>query len=463
MRCSSRDTVAAAGHVLTLFWLMVVLSCGEDAPTAIDDRALDTAGKPAVGDPTVVGTDPMEAPQDTTLDVRVLGTNFDRGSRADLALNCEIECFLSEKVKTNTTRYVSSGELVANITIAADAVVELYDVLITTSKGKRGIGIELFAIKVGHPNPQTGYTEFTVDRLPGAKTCEGIALNEHRDVTGFCSYQKADRRAFLWRMGGEVVDLGLGHPEDLSDFGDPIVVGQTGPPETRVAAVWGSGGSPAVVLPQLAVDGCSGGAALGVNGAGDLVAGYACKVVGGATRSIPVTWTGSGSNWSEPQPLPLPDGYYGGRGVDVSTNGVILGHLFSEDPEPDGARYFVWFPPYLSAQRVPPGGYTYLGLFSVNDNGDVVGTTTAVRGWESLLWRRNGSTWDSPVNIGGGSARGVNLAAQVTGIDGNEVYVWSASAGKVYLDQGIGYDINDRGDIVGTYLMNERAVLWLAP
>jgi alpha-tubulin suppressor-like RCC1 family protein len=50
-------------------------------------------------------------------------------------------------VATNSTRFVSSGELVANITIAVSASVGFYDIVVTTSKGKKGIGSELFAVK----------------------------------------------------------------------------------------------------------------------------------------------------------------------------------------------------------------------------------------------------------------------------------------------------------------------------
>lgn len=124
-----------------LMLCLLCFSCGEDSPTAVSNRPSDSAGKPATGDPAVTATDPTSAAQGVTLDVRVLGSNFDRGSRADLALNCEVDCTLSDKVKTNSTSYVSSAELVANITIATDATVDLYDVLVTTSRGKRGIGI----------------------------------------------------------------------------------------------------------------------------------------------------------------------------------------------------------------------------------------------------------------------------------------------------------------------------------
>jgi len=114
-----------------------------DAGPAMDPAKAAPAA--AAGDPTVDAVDPAAAPQDTTLDIRVLGSNYDRGSTAQLAL----DGVPTPKVTTNSTRYKNSGELIANITVAADAPVAAYDVLVTTSRGKKGIGIEKFAVTEG--------------------------------------------------------------------------------------------------------------------------------------------------------------------------------------------------------------------------------------------------------------------------------------------------------------------------
>lgn len=100
------------------------------------------------GDPTVTATDPDSATQDTTLDVVVTGSNFDAGSAAQWA----IDGVPSLKVHTNTTHFVNPRRLVANITIASDADAALYDVVVTASNGKKGIGTELFAIKQKAPD-----------------------------------------------------------------------------------------------------------------------------------------------------------------------------------------------------------------------------------------------------------------------------------------------------------------------
>jgi len=102
------------------------------------------------GDPTVDNVDPPNAPQDTTLDVRVQGSNYDRSSTVTLLLHGNP----TTKVRTNSTRFRNSGELIANITIDADADTAAYDVLVTASGGKKGIGVEKFTVTVGTVNVQ---------------------------------------------------------------------------------------------------------------------------------------------------------------------------------------------------------------------------------------------------------------------------------------------------------------------
>jgi hypothetical protein len=84
------------------------------------------------------------AEQDVTLDVRVLGSGYDQGSKVDFLLDGTP----TPKLRTNRTTFVSATEVVANITIAVDAVVSAYDVQVTTSRGKKGIGIDRFMVTV---------------------------------------------------------------------------------------------------------------------------------------------------------------------------------------------------------------------------------------------------------------------------------------------------------------------------
>jgi hypothetical protein len=91
---------------------------------------------------TVTAATPPAAPADTTLNVQISGTGFDRGSVAAF----EINGVPDPKLRVNSTKYSRSTLLIANVTIAVDAATTFYDIAVTTSKGKKGIGTELFAV-----------------------------------------------------------------------------------------------------------------------------------------------------------------------------------------------------------------------------------------------------------------------------------------------------------------------------
>jgi hypothetical protein len=121
-------------------------ACTDSQPTGVDADPLVLArGGGGAGNPSVYATDPTEAPRGTTLDVRVLGANFDDGSTVTFKLGGKP----TKKVKTNSTSYVSTEELVANITIEVDADTALYDVEVMTSRKRKGIGTEMFRVKAG--------------------------------------------------------------------------------------------------------------------------------------------------------------------------------------------------------------------------------------------------------------------------------------------------------------------------
>ncbi|HEY6110619.1 MAG TPA: hypothetical protein VIV56_17075, partial [Gemmatimonadales bacterium] len=109
---------------------------------------------------TVTATNPDSAIQDTTLDVVVSGSGFDQGSQAQWA----IAGVPTTKVHTNSTQFVTTRKLIANVTIAADADTGLYDVIVTASTGKKGIGSELFAIRLNKnaaADPEIAYSGLT--------------------------------------------------------------------------------------------------------------------------------------------------------------------------------------------------------------------------------------------------------------------------------------------------------------
>jgi hypothetical protein len=118
--------------------LIGLAACDNHSPT------LPTINAAATGsEVTVSAAVPDSATQDTTLDVTISGSGFASGADAQWGQGG----VPSPSVRTNSTRFVSSRKLIANITIAADAATGLYDVIVTNLSGKKGIGTELFAVK----------------------------------------------------------------------------------------------------------------------------------------------------------------------------------------------------------------------------------------------------------------------------------------------------------------------------
>ncbi len=144
MRAPKRSAVWMSA--VLLLTLIVCAGCSDQSLTTPSISASASGG-----DPTVTATVPDSATQDATLDVTVNGSNFDAGSVAEWA----IDGVASVKVHTNSTRFVNSRRLIANITIAVDADPVLYDVIVTAATGKKGIGTELFAVKQKQVNPGT--------------------------------------------------------------------------------------------------------------------------------------------------------------------------------------------------------------------------------------------------------------------------------------------------------------------
>lgn len=99
-------------------------------------------GAVAVADITVEDSDPREAMQDTTLDVRVLGSGFEPGAEVRFLVGGKT----TRNVVTNATSFVSSTEVVANVSIALDADTVLYDIEVANGPRRRGVGTELFKV-----------------------------------------------------------------------------------------------------------------------------------------------------------------------------------------------------------------------------------------------------------------------------------------------------------------------------
>ncbi len=130
-------------------WLMasliaIVAACGRDVSGPQTARVIGPASyaKASTGF-SLSSVSPDTASLSTTLDVQISGSGFADGMVASWQLSGVAD---PTQVKTNSTRFVSSKQLVANITISGSATAAKWDVAIY-SGGKTGIGSELGVLK----------------------------------------------------------------------------------------------------------------------------------------------------------------------------------------------------------------------------------------------------------------------------------------------------------------------------
>jgi hypothetical protein len=109
----------------------------------------------------VTSADPPSAEQGTiNLNVAIKGKGFDRSAKARFFLTGTTN---PGGITVNSTRFVNSTELEANIDVAEDAVVSSFDIMVTASRGRTGKGTELFSVK---------------EKSTGKPTCEVLPLPE---------------------------------------------------------------------------------------------------------------------------------------------------------------------------------------------------------------------------------------------------------------------------------------------
>ena len=163
-------------RILVLAALAGAIGCG-DPPTqpGVDSVSLAKGGNGGGGGPKVRQTDPDSAPQDITLDVRVLGSGFEPGAVATFLL----DGVATGGVRTNSTGFVSAKELVANITISEDAIIDLYDVeVFLAGPGRRGIGADLFAVVEKGPAQDPPITVTFEDRAGDNIRSDGRVIGD---------------------------------------------------------------------------------------------------------------------------------------------------------------------------------------------------------------------------------------------------------------------------------------------
>ena len=329
--------------------VILALACGEPRSTEPDTAGPAFAKAPS--GPTVTTTVPDNAPQDTTLDVRVLGTGYDAGSRVDLALAGTPD---PVNVHTNSTRFVSSTEVVANITISRTAILASYDVVVLTSKGKKGIGTELFLIRAVNDIGTLGGSGAIARGVNALGMIVGSSANSSGYGQAFV-WTETDGMSALPSLAG--YNTGSGYAVNDAE----IIVGGSGSTSVR----WVPAGSGTWTVQDLGGLGGTWGSAFAINESGT-IAGYSADAAG---TSRPFRWTQTGGMVA----LSAPSGAAEGQARGINEQGTIVGFYH---PTATEQQAIAW-PASGAAVELPLcSGGTTATAYAINDADVVVGTCT---------------------------------------------------------------------------------------
>jgi len=393
-------------RALTATAALLTVACTRELPTGTDDLSVRSAKASGGGSPSPSGivissASPNAAKRDTTLDVRILGSGFDRNMTAKWALNG----VTTSEVVVNSTRYVSATELVANITVKPTAPLADYDIVVTSTKtGKPGIGTEKFEVVLEAPLPGLGGS-YTV----------ATSINDAGQIAGYSTTAtSATDRPVMWD-GGVVRDL---LPQGYTG-GQAKAINATGQvvgwviktsTNTIVPFVWSSS---AGFRELPALPGQTNSAAYAINDGG-MIAGYsgpsAVVWVNGAVSPI-VTVAGSNADamginsngdvvghyyqstgdahpfiWRSSTGMQLLNALDGNRGyvTDINDEGKIVGY----GPLAGSATSYAFVIENGVARRISSASLGATTAYSISVNGDVVGTDALGRG---IIWNISGS------------------------------------------------------------------------
>ena len=398
----------AAVAVVALF-----SACTRELPTSANDLSVQNAKGGAGGTttsggggPIVSAASPRMSKRDTTLDVRIFGSGFDR----NLTARWGKAGVATSDVLVNSTRYVSSTELVANITVTSNAELTKYDILLTSSKGgKPGIGTEQFEVVLelpltslggdyngayaindagmiaGWSTSRTSPTSSSLDRpvvwengvirdlLPASGYTWGRAysINSVGQVVGDVGTTAGIMVPFVWSAASGFKQLPIipgSTNSDASAINDAgVIAGYSG----RSAVIWVNGALQVIytVANQFAE-------ARGINSQGEVVGFYHPTMTGGPYQAF---------IWRPGTGVQLLSTLSGSLGMahDINDAGQIVG----QGPIPGDANDYAFIIENGVARRISTSAPGPSSAFAISEYGDIVGIDSQKRG---LMWSANG-------------------------------------------------------------------------
>ena len=415
-------------------------------PVVIGASSSRTASTSSV---TVSGTVPADAPQSTTLDVTINGSGFDQGANATFPLNGAND----PRVHVNSTRFVKSTQLVANVTIAPDAPAVKYDVAVLDRSGKKGIGTEMFTVDVA-PEP-----------LPGGTIAYGVNVNGdavgYVAGTGSCG---ATNIPILWKADGTRVVLPTGSycgatAWAINRYG--YISGQLfGPPGT---ALWVPQPDGTYVLQDLGPtpEGTLARNTGALNDAGEILGWY---------NNAQIYWRTPTTGWTHMTAPPGALECAFARGIN--DRGEIVGRC--DDGHSLDAFYWADHSAVPVRLPRPPGSTAPVFAQEINDSGVIVGYISS-NPYHALRWTPSGSTYPTvellPDAGKGSEAYGIASDGTIAGSFQNgtlRAVMWSSSGSYAFLaftqssNSGQAYDVavKDVGGLVLAGNQSTGALRW---
>jgi len=394
---------------LASFLLVTLSACGDLATASLPDAEADTPIS-------VTGAYPAEGDQGETLTVRISGSGFVEG----VVATWERDGLPDPGITVQQTVFVSSTELDATIAIALDADVADYDVAVSRDR-KKGIGtegdrdaaVDAFTVNPYDPQPLGFLTGLWSGNNPYSVA---FSVNIDGVIVG-----GGGHRAVMWSEEGGIKGFGPSsrHAHGAAINKEGWIVGSGRDPE--VAFIYEDGHT--TFLKPLPGNEAGLHNPTAINDAGTIVGWASTDEFFG--RRWPIIWKRNA------------DGTYG------------------------------------PAQGLPADGLPNRGRpNAINQAGEIVGEL----GGAAVLWRvREDGSYAAPMVLGERAyANGINDAGWIVGravIDANSgPVIWRPENG--YLPQPLAIDegtfgwarsINNRGDVVGTMVLDvreRRGVLW---
>jgi len=368
--------------------LLALAGCtlGAEGPAAPDSPGPLAAAKAPAGITVNAADPPYGNRGESGKQVRVFGSGFAAGDQASWQRNGVAD----PKIQVLTTQFVSSSELLATISIAADADLAFYDIAVLRPGRKGGIGTTLFEVTQATP-------------IIGTETAFGV--NPAGEVVG----RIGPPGAFYFSQLTGLTTLGApGRAFDISDDGNTIV-GFTGVCCEGATLFTLTGGTwTLTILPKAPAPWASAVAVASDPSTGAVVLVGGVQGYGGSQNlgRKPVVWVPGLGGWAL---VNLPTAGSDDVLDDVVSNGTAVGMANGRAAVWESTGPGTWGLTLIGAAGSRVRGLNTAGTLAVGEI-TVSGKTTAARHWQ-----RSGSGWGAALQLPGGctSAMAVDDAGRI--------------------------------------------------